>query len=89
MIFKQMFDAWSLVASDRQCYDALFKYPETIIPMYATNNGHAPEIQTGGMLGLWRAGACRDWGMSSQNWNWNWAESCYRASAPAASARRT
>jgi hypothetical protein len=77
MIFKQMFDAWSLVASDRRCYDALFKYPETIIPMYATNNGHAPEIQTGGMLGLWRAGACRDWGMSSQNWNWNWAEQGY------------
>lgn len=77
MIFKQMFDAWSLVASDRRCYDVLFKYPETIIPMYATNNGHAPEIQTGGMLGLWRAGACRDWGMSSQDWNWGWAESCY------------
>ncbi|MCD6361904.1 MAG: VCBS repeat-containing protein, partial [Armatimonadetes bacterium] len=77
MIFKEMFDTWSLVASDRRCWDVLFKYPETIIPMYATNNGHAPEVQIGGMLGLWRAGACREWGMSSQNWNWNWAESCY------------
>ena len=45
MVFKQMFDAWSLVASDRRCYDVLFRYPETVIPMYATNNGHAPEVQ--------------------------------------------
>ena len=72
-----MFDCWSLVAGDRQVYEALFKYPETVIPMFATNNGHAPELQIGGMLGLWRAGACQDWGMSSQDWNWNWAEQCY------------
>ncbi len=72
VIFKEMHDTWSLLASDKAVYDVLFKYPDTIVPMYATNNPHAPEIQIGGMVGLWRAGRCRDWGMSSQHWNWNW-----------------
>jgi hypothetical protein len=72
VIFKEMYDCWSLLASDRAVFDVLFKYPETIIPMFATNNAHAPEIQIGGMLGLWRSGVCNDWGMSSQHFNWSW-----------------
>jgi len=76
VILKQMFDAWSLVASDREVYDVLFRHPETVIPMFATNNAHAPELQIGGMVGLWRAGACHDWGMSSQHWAWNWGRDC-------------
>lgn len=78
MIFKQMHDCWSLLASDRRVYDVLFKYPQTIIPMFATNNPHAPEVQIGGLLGLWTSGKCRDWGMSSQHWNWNWGRSGQR-----------
>ncbi|MFQ6096954.1 MAG: FG-GAP-like repeat-containing protein, partial [Armatimonadota bacterium] len=78
VVFKEMYDCWSLLAADKRVYDVLFKYPDTVVPMFATNNAHAAEIQVGGMLGLWRAGACEDWGMSSQHWNWNWEDSSQR-----------
>ena len=76
LIFKEMFDAWCVLPADPRVRDTLLqpKYRDTVVVMYATNNPHAPELQTGGMVGLAQAGLVSEWGISTQYWNWSWAE---------------
>jgi len=74
-IMKEMYDTWCALPSDPRVRATLLqpKYGDLIVAMYATNNPHAPELQTGGMIGLKQAGLVSDWGFSTQYWNWSWA----------------
>jgi len=74
VIFKEMFDCWAFLPADPDVFYTLFKpkYRDVIVPMFATNNAHAPELTLAGMVGLRMMGWANSWGMSSQNWNWNW-----------------
>ena len=76
MIFKEMYDCWGAVPSDPRVREALLqpKYRDIVVVIYATNNPHAPELQTGGMIGLKQSGLVSGWGISTQHWNWSWAE---------------
>ena len=74
VVFKEMHDSWTFLASDPQVQATLLR-PEnrdTVVAMYATNNPCAPELQMGGMIGLKHAGFVGDWGISTQYWNWSW-----------------
>ncbi|NOZ23027.1 MAG: hypothetical protein GXP25_18290 [Planctomycetes bacterium] len=74
VVFKEVYDCWAFLPSDPQVFEKLFqpKYRSVIVPMFATNNAHAPDQTIAGMIGLQRSGCVDSWGISTQNWNWNW-----------------
>jgi len=74
VVFKEMFESWAFLPSDPQVMATLLapKYRDTLVPIYATNNPYAPELQVGGMAGLAHAGLVQEWGISTQYWNWSW-----------------
>jgi hypothetical protein len=74
LIMNEHTDYWSKVPLLPGIRDKLFK-PENrniLVPMYKTNRLVAPEQNVGMILGLWKAGVVKDWGLSAQDDLWKW-----------------
>ena len=67
-LIAEPFDTWLLLPANKTFYERILKpYPGTVVPIYKANEGRCPELAVGGIVGLYRAGAVKAWGVSSQD----------------------
>ncbi len=76
VILQELLDTWHQLPADPSVYDRWLRpeHRKALVPLYRTNNPHAPEWVQGGCVGLLSAGLVEDWGISPQYWNWNWEQ---------------
>lgn len=72
LILNQHFDFWFKIPADPMVARKLFRpaFRNVMVPMYKTNRPHAPELNLGMIVGMWKGGLVEEWGFCAQDDLW-------------------
>jgi|GEM_PF-3837593 len=75
LIMNEYLGFWHRFPLDMNSYNTLFKpqYRDVLVPVYKPNNMKSPELNLGVLVGLWKAGVIKNWGVGVYADMWKWA----------------
>lgn len=74
LVMNEYRDFWYRVPFEKDGWSILFspRYRDIIIPVYKPSVLHAPELNLGSIVGLWKSEAVRSWGVGVYEDMWKW-----------------
>ena len=74
LIMNEYLGFWHRFPMSRDKFEILFNpaYKEILVPIYKPNNMKSPELNLGVLVGLWKAGFIKDWGVGIYGDMWKW-----------------
>jgi len=75
LVMNEYLGFWHRFPLEADKFKTLFKpqYADIIVPVYKPNNIKSPELNMGVLVGLWKAGAVKNWGVGVYGDMWKWA----------------
>jgi outer membrane protein assembly factor BamB len=79
LIMNEYLGFWHRFPLERDKFERLFKrqYNDILVPVYKPNNIKSPELNLGVLVGLFRAGLVKNWGVGIYGDMWKWASKFY------------
>ena len=70
-LMRENYAAIGCSGDNEALYDTICEYSDYVIPMHEMNCEFAKHVDHMGAMGLWLAGATKQWGVEAQSWYWS------------------